>query len=84
MSEAWFETQHSPLAWPPAGSLTSVLLCQMGVNIPTPQEMVHAENLGEGRHPALCGWWLKPKPTFWELSLEGRGPWSSAALLPRL
>lgn len=30
------------------------------------------------------GWWLKPKPTFWELSLEGRGPWSSAALLPRL
>ena len=27
MTETLFETQHSPLAWPPAGSLTSVLLC---------------------------------------------------------
>lgn len=41
----------------------------MGMKLPTPQEVVSAENLVEGQQNALRQWLLRPLPAFWELSL---------------
>lgn len=50
--------------------MISVLGCEMGMELPIPQEVVYAENLvGAGAKPQETV--LRPVPAFWELSLVG-------------